>query len=555
MQEIDRVVRRDLDLPGQLNIKRVGHVSCPEYGERQPARIAYGGEQDLWLFGPDILPESRSFSSHDEGMVDSVGGTAPTRVDERTEPDQRNPLATDNSLNGTPTGIELRGRGRFPVGVGHGDNRLLALFGRQMQIRGAHGSALGADAVIEAVAGTVGFDEWLVIRMAQACGSAPFPNLPLVCLLACPTRTTLPDSPKRITMAYCYDYDTTPDALYCPAKGKLAADFFVDWTDTDQGSLPLLCAELSRLAYGDRDLVRSALARAGLELLSWIGGENIPDRLKTWGTNCFVAARSDGTTFVMFRGTEAGKIEDVIADLRVRPIRWWQGGKVHEGFSAAYLAIRDQLAESLTTRPGHIVLGGHSLGAAVATLAAAELRDRGPRLVTFGSPRVGDQEFIAAVGGKVRVLRHVNCCDIVTRVPPETFDPPHVKDILTGLLRRDDMLERLSAILSKAGSLLAGQAQFRHVGEAIYIDRHGRIPDPAPTPSEVRRDQNAARAEYPAIKTSPTIAKDTSNPLKALRGYLENRIRAADVPFRDLADHAPINYVSALAGRAGHSLT
>jgi len=103
--------------------------------------------------------------------------------------------------------------------------------------------------------------------------------------------------------------------------------------------------------------------------------------------------------------------------------------------------------------------------------------------------------------------------------------------------------------------LLTGQAQFRHVGRAIYIDRHGRIPDPPPTPSEVQHDQDAARAEYPTIKTSPTIGKDTIDPLKALRGYLEGRIRTAKVPYRDLADHAPINDVSALAGRAGHSLT
>jgi len=69
--------------------------------------------------------------------------------------------------------IEPRGRGRFPVGVPHGDNRLLALFARQMEIRGAHGSDLGADTFIEAEAVDVGIDELLAIRMGQACGSAP----------------------------------------------------------------------------------------------------------------------------------------------------------------------------------------------------------------------------------------------------------------------------------------------------------------------------------------------------------------------------------------------
>jgi hypothetical protein len=69
--------------------------------------------------------------------------------------------------------VEPRGRGRFPVGVPHGDNHLLALFARQMQIRGAHGSNLGTDTFNEADAVGVGIDELLAIRMAQVCGVAP----------------------------------------------------------------------------------------------------------------------------------------------------------------------------------------------------------------------------------------------------------------------------------------------------------------------------------------------------------------------------------------------
>jgi len=69
--------------------------------------------------------------------------------------------------------IEPRGKGRFPVGVTHADNLLLALFGGQMQIRGAHASDLGSDAFSETEADDIGIDELLAIRMAQACGSAP----------------------------------------------------------------------------------------------------------------------------------------------------------------------------------------------------------------------------------------------------------------------------------------------------------------------------------------------------------------------------------------------
>ena len=65
MREIDRVVRKDAELPDHLEIKRVGFVFCPEYGGHQPARIEHGGEADLWLFGPDILPEPRAASMDD----------------------------------------------------------------------------------------------------------------------------------------------------------------------------------------------------------------------------------------------------------------------------------------------------------------------------------------------------------------------------------------------------------------------------------------------------------------------------------------------------------
>ncbi len=49
----------------------------------------------------------------------------------------------------------------------------MALFSREMQIRGAHASDLGSDAFDESEADDVGIDELLAVRMAQACGSAP----------------------------------------------------------------------------------------------------------------------------------------------------------------------------------------------------------------------------------------------------------------------------------------------------------------------------------------------------------------------------------------------
>jgi len=115
MREIDRVVRRDSDLPGQLDIKRLGYVFCPEYAAHEPARIAHGGESDLWLFGPDILPEPRAFSSDDGKMVDGVGDTPSKRGDERTQSDRRDELAPDDGLTGTPIGEASSAEGQAPA--------------------------------------------------------------------------------------------------------------------------------------------------------------------------------------------------------------------------------------------------------------------------------------------------------------------------------------------------------------------------------------------------------------------------------------------------------
>ncbi len=78
-----------------------------------------------------------------------------------------------------------------------------------------------------------------------------------------------------------------------------------------------------------------------------------------------------------------------------------------------------------------IWLSGHSLGAALATLAAYRLLLYGfdvRGLVTFGSPRVGDGAFAAfleqeatADGVFGNFLRHVNDNDIITTVPLQTF--------------------------------------------------------------------------------------------------------------------------------------
>jgi triacylglycerol lipase len=71
---------------------------------------------------------------------------------------------------------------------------------------------------------------------------------------------------------------------------------------------------------------------------------------------------------------------------------------------------------------------GHSLGAAMATICAgrcflAHIRSMPHRLVTYGSPRVGNKTYINYCD--IDHTRWVNNNDIVTRVPPPWFGYRH----------------------------------------------------------------------------------------------------------------------------------
>ena len=110
-------------------------------------------------------------------------------------------------------------------------------------------------------------------------------------------------------------------------------------------------------------------------------------------------------------------------------------------------------------------------------------------LYTIGSPRVGDQALVTALKG-VSHSRFVDCCDVVTRLPPP-----------------DLPLD-----------------EFAHFGPPYYIDRNRQL-TLNPSESFMRDDRLQAAAEY----------------------VLKYGWRTGNVAVRELADHAPINYVTAIA--------
>ena len=144
-------------------------------------------------------------------------------------------------------------------------------------------------------------------------------------------------------------------------------------------------------------------------------------------TQCFVAS-NDKFAIAAFRGSEARLREDdadprhIIADwmtdLDFLPETWDQGGMVHRGFKKALQDVWPDLEDYISNLQNNnrkIWMTGHSLGAALATLAADRYGNV-QGLYTYGSPRVGDQDFKEDFN--VNAYRFVNNSDIVTKVPP-----------------------------------------------------------------------------------------------------------------------------------------
>lgn len=184
-----------------------------------------------------------------------------------------------------------------------------------------------------------------------------------------------------------------------------------------------LFAQISNIAYLDPDDAYPEFKGLGFDAEFFDNG----------GSQAYLL--DDGRDLVVAcRGTEPTEWADIAADLKFRWVPSSTGtGKVHRGFKGAADKVYPKIAQQLepygktklNCKP--IYCTGHSLGAAMATLIAYRLKraDNMPdptALFTFGSPKVGNAEYVAAI--KETGLPHyrvVNNNDVVTQVPPWPF--------------------------------------------------------------------------------------------------------------------------------------
>ena len=158
----------------------------------------------------------------------------------------------------------------------------------------------------------------------------------------------------------------------------------------------------------------------GLSNINWI------DDKKT-DTQAFVAIKGD-VIYVVIRGSSSKK--DFQNDASIAKVPFInEGEKVHIGFKSQWEAVKGIVHNSIYKcmktmhgKVGKVVVCGHSLGGAVATLFTHSISHEYPDLLvescTIGSPRVGNKTFkdnYDKLGVKTYRIVHNN--DVVTHSP------------------------------------------------------------------------------------------------------------------------------------------
>lgn len=171
-------------------------------------------------------------------------------------------------------------------------------------------------------------------------------------------------------------------------------------------------ADAALLSYWAPDEVRERYGRVGFDVEPVFGGT----------TQCYLAW-NDKAVIVTFRGTEPGEPGDTLDDLTFALAPWDRHGQcVHLGFKVALDRVWPMLSNRLSVLSASrsVWFAGHSLGAALAALAADRYGDGTAGVCTLGGPRVGDMHFAASHTARfgARSLRYVNDADVVTHLPP-----------------------------------------------------------------------------------------------------------------------------------------
>jgi hypothetical protein len=290
-----------------------------------------------------------------------------------------------------------------------------------------------------------------------------------------------------------HDYNKAAFDKFRPQRGAFSLD----------DALPMMW--MAQLAY-ESDAVKTIKQVAALWQLERV--QHLAALGKKIDTRVVIAERA-GCTFVAFEGTDPAIAANVLTDANAM----LTDDDEHAGFEAALMAVWPKVLQDLGTRPKPLFVTGHSLGAALAVLAAEKANDAGivPAAVyTFGMPRAGGDRFARRYIGKLgdRTFRLVHGNDIVPCVPDSI-----------------------------------GPLVFRHVGRMLKCPSGGKF-DPAMPLSNTENDdprfapgaRDSFRNQLSAFLGGRFLSPQGPGALGRMFAFLPLAIR----------DHLPDRYLSAL---------
>jgi len=293
-----------------------------------------------------------------------------------------------------------------------------------------------------------------------------------------PRKLKDPQSQKELADAQAY-FGANPLLANPPVKRAAYSD-----------RMAWVLASMSHLVYENFELGGKVKALLLKKLeggsFKWIKGfvSNETD------TQAFLVVKDDLSYAVLaFRGTEVTKLTDIKTDATASMISL-VGGRVHKGFIQAYKSVATEIERSVAKLDGiPLYITGHSLGGALATVATQHLeanpafRDQIAACYTYGSPRVGNDQFDREF--KSAIYRVVNTTDVVTIVPLLAMGYIHVGDVRF-LLRTKGEFRRAIPIIRRISFFLGAGllglfkpwvkdhaiVEYRHKLEAIAQDRN-----------------------------------------------------------------------------------
>ncbi len=341
-----------------------------------------------------------------------------------------------------------------------------------------------------------------------------------------PDRVPEGDSPKRVQARAALGVRAATASKGVTESSDPFMDKFsipsLNRTDFDWHTA-LSLALASRLAYGSAGEVEVTTRQTwGLETCEFVEADD---------TQCFVATSADAV-LVSFRGTE--NLGDWLSNLNLlttsRPY-----GKVHRGFLGAFQVVEQKLLDILARFPGRrVLLTGHSLGGALALVAAAEWRNKFQIawVHTHGQPGTGKKDFQGFIQGHYadNYYRFVNDDDIVPMVPPAF---KHAGRLIHFTAEGD--LERV------AGS---------SVVESLGIEV-GAVPVETPMLSEEEFDLLRARLLQERVARAGAPLTEASVERATVEAVGATATESLEGLFPSVSDHSIDLYVAKIGRKAG----